>query len=70
MAETRTTALIPFNGSNYSTWKIKCKMMLMKEGLWKIATGEETENNDKGQREQNLLREGIDLSNCGLSVDS
>ena len=44
------TALIPLNGSNYSTWKIQCRMMLMKEGLWKIVTGEETEPNDEGQR--------------------
>ena len=43
------TALIPLNGSNYSTWKIQCRMMLMKEGLWKIVTGEETEPNDEGQ---------------------
>ena len=37
------TAIVPLNGTNYPTWKIQCKMALMKEGLWKImiVTGEE-----------------------------
>ena len=57
MAESRTTALIPLNGSNYPTWKIQCRMMLMKEGLWKIVTGEETEPNDEGQSSGILFTE-------------
>ena len=41
MVESRTaTAVVPLNGSNYPTWKIQCKMALMKEGLWRIVTGE------------------------------
>ena len=39
MAESRTVAVVPLNGSNYATWKIQCKMALMKEGLWKIVDG-------------------------------
>ncbi|ORU94977.1 MAG: hypothetical protein A6F71_10150 [Cycloclasticus sp. symbiont of Poecilosclerida sp. M] len=41
MAESRTVAVTPLNGSNYITWKVQCKMALMKEGLWKIADGTE-----------------------------
>ena len=41
MAESRTVAVAPLNGSNYVTWKIQCKMGLMKEGLWKIVEGTE-----------------------------
>ena len=42
MAESKSaTAVVPLNDSNYPTWKIQCKMALMKEGLWKIVTGEE-----------------------------
>ena len=37
-----TTAVVLLNGLNYPTWKIQCKMALMKEGLWKIVTGEVT----------------------------
>ena len=50
MAESRTTGNNSLNGSKYPTWKAQFKMMLMKEGLWKIVTGEETEPMDEGQR--------------------
>ena len=29
-------------GSNYPTWKVQCRMLLMKEGLWSIVNGTET----------------------------
>ena len=42
MAESRSTvAVVPLNGTNYVTWKVQCKMALMKEGLWKIVEGTE-----------------------------
>ena len=41
MAESRTVAVTPLNGSNYVTWRVQCKMALMKEGLWKIVDGTE-----------------------------
>ena len=41
MAEVRTVAVTPLNGSNYATWKVQCKMALMKEGLWNIVAGTE-----------------------------
>ena len=63
------TALIPLNGSNYPTWKIQCRMMLMKEGLWKIVTGEETEPNDEGQRAKFAMRRDRALATVVLSVD-
>ena len=34
-------AIISLNGSNYPTWKIQCRMALMKEGLWGIVSGRE-----------------------------
>ena len=36
MAEAKTVAIVPLNGTNYSTWKIQCRMALKKEGLWTI----------------------------------
>ena len=69
MAESKTTALIPLNGSNYPTWKIQCRMMLMNEGLWKIVTGEETEPNDEGQRAKLATRRDRALATVVLSVD-
>ena len=63
------TARIPLNGSNYPTWKILCRMMLMK-GLWKTVTGEETEPNDEGQRARFTTRRDQALATVVLSVDS
>ena len=33
MAESKIVAVVPLNSTNYSTWKIQCKMALIKEGL-------------------------------------
>ena len=41
MAESKTM-LTPLSGSNYTTWKVQCKMALMKEGVWRIVDGTET----------------------------
>ena len=41
MAELKT-AVIPLTGKNYPTWKVQCKMALMKDSLWGIVTGSET----------------------------
>ena len=37
----KTFSIIPLNGRNYPTWKLQCKMSLMKEGLWSIVDGTE-----------------------------
>lgn len=42
MAEVKTISIAPLNGSNYPTWKVQCRMALMKEGLWGIVDGSET----------------------------
>ena len=42
MAESKTMAVIPLNRKNYATWKVQCKMALVKDGLWGIANGTET----------------------------
>ena len=42
MAESKTVAVVPLNSSNYSTWKIQCKMALIKDSLWGIVNGTET----------------------------
>ena len=41
MAEVKSVSIVPLNGSNYPTWKLQCKMALMKEGLWAIVDGTE-----------------------------
>ena len=42
MAESKTVAVVPLSSTNYSTWKIQCKMALIKEGLWGIVNETET----------------------------
>ena len=41
MAEVKTVSIVPLNGSNYLTWKVQCRMTLMKDGLWTIVDGTE-----------------------------
>ena len=37
-----TVSVVPLNGLNYTTtWKIQAKMLMLKEGLWKIVDGTE-----------------------------
>ena len=48
MAEMKTVSIVPLNGKNYPTWKVQCRMALMKDGLWGIVS--ETES-DPGNEE-------------------
>ena len=41
MAESKTVSVVLLNSSNYSTWKVQCKMALMKDGLWSLVSGTE-----------------------------
>ena len=38
-------SICPLKGENYATWRIQCKMALLKDKLWCTVTGEETEPN-------------------------
>ena len=42
MAESKSVAIVPLNGSNYPTWKVQCRMALVKDGLWSTVNGTET----------------------------
>ena len=33
-------AIVSLMGASYPTWKVKCKMSLMKDGMWGIVDGE------------------------------
>ena len=51
MAESKPTAsIVPLTGENYPTWKVQCRMALMRDELWGIVSGTETapaENADR-----------------------
>lgn len=40
-SEVRAVVVVPLNGSNYPTWKVQCRMALMRDGLWSIVDGSE-----------------------------
>ena len=50
IAETRKVLIEPLNGQNYATWKVQCKMALIKDGLWNIVTGTEGEPEGENDR--------------------
>ena len=55
MKETKST-IIPLNGKNYPTWKIQCRMALMKDGLWGIIKGtEETPGEDNAEAQKKYM---------------
>ena len=42
MAESKSVAIVPLRGSNYPTWKLQCRMALVRDGLCDIVDGTET----------------------------
>ena len=40
-SDLKTVTVVPLNGLNYSTWKVQCRMALLKDGLWGIVNGTE-----------------------------
>ena len=70
MTESKTSTLVPLNGSNYPTWKLQCRMALVRDGLWNIVSGTETAPTDPGDaRTKFLTRRDRALAIVVLSFD-
>jgi len=71
MAESRSVSVIPLNGSNYRTWKVQCKMALMKEGLWGIVEGTEvaSDSTEVDRHAKFVQRRDTALGTIVLCVD-
>ena len=54
------TAMVALNEGNYPTWKLQCKMALMKEGLWKIVIGKEFASTTTDVRRENTVSSSAD----------
>ena len=70
MAEIKTV-LIPLNGKNYPTWKVQCRMALMKDSLWGIVSETEVApggDNAEGQTKF-FARRDCALAIIVLAVD-
>ena len=64
------TAVAPLNGKNYPTWKIQCRMGLMKQKLWNIVDGTEAApGEDNNRYAQFLPRRDRTLAIIVLSVE-
>lgn len=70
MASELKTAVVPLNGKNYPTWKVQCRMALMKEGLWNIVEGTEAAPGRENDRYAKFLaRRDRALAIIVLSVE-
>ena len=71
MAESKmSVTIVPLNGANYSTWKIQCRMALVRDRLWGIVSGTETEPTEGGDRRSNFLaRRDHALATIVLAVE-
>ena len=69
MAESKSVAIVSLNGSNYPTWKIQCRMALLKDGSWSIVSGTEVFPAEVEQRAKFLARRGRALAIIVLSVE-
>ena len=56
MASNDKVSIVPLNGKNYPTWKVQCKMTLLKENLWNIVVGTETAPTSGGDISNSNIR--------------
>ena len=70
MATVTTKILIKLlNGPNCTTWKVLCKMALIKEGLWNVVIGDKNAPENQGEQAKYLLRRDRASTMIVLSVD-
>ena len=69
--EMKTVAIVPLRGANYPTWKVQCRMALIREGLWGIVAGTETapEEAEADRRSKFLARRDRALATIVLAID-
>ena len=55
VTETMKILIKLLNGPSYATWKVQSKMVLIKDGLWNIVTGNENAPENQGEQAKYLL---------------
>ena len=70
LAESKTLVVVPLNGGNYSTWKVQCRMALMKEGLWGLVNGTEAEPEAADRRAAYAARKDKALAIIVLAIET
>ena len=69
MAESKANTIVPLNGANYPTWKVQCRMALVRDGLWGIVSGTETAPAGGDGRSKFLARRDRALATIVLAVE-
>ena len=72
MAESKTVStvtVIPLNGTNYPSWKVQCRMVLVREGLWGIVAGTEEPLDPAADAAKYISRRDRALATIVLAVD-
>ena len=68
--DVKMASIISLNGTNYPTWKVQCRMALMRDGLWGIATKSELASDEEEAKKyaKFLARRDRALATIVLSV--
>ena len=64
--------MLILNGTNYATWKVQCKMALIREGVWNIVNGTEIvpdSRTEMGLHAKYLSRKDHALTTIVLSLE-
>ena len=53
--ESKIVCIAPLKGSNYPTWKVQCRMALVRDGLWGIVSETEMELEEENESRVKFL---------------
>ena len=64
-------SVVLLNGSNYPTWKIQCRMVLIRDGVWSIVNGTESapDSSDADKSAKFMARSDKALATIVLAID-
>jgi len=71
MSDIKYATVVPLNGANYPTWKLQCRMTLVRDGLWGYVDGSEVlgaDANDQAQANFSM-RKNKALATIVLTID-
>jgi len=69
----RHASIVALNGENYPTWKLQCKMALVRDGLWGIVLGTETcpdQRTEEAKYTKYLARKDRALATFVLAIET
>ena len=69
MATANSSGIVLLNGSNYSTWKVQCKMVLLKQQLWGIVSGMQTAPEGADELDEFKVKRDKALATLVLAVE-